>query len=168
MNGYEADDALATLQRYYKDDSMIVSPDKDLKQVPGHYFNNNWNYNSYEYITEEQAEENLYKQVIKGDMSTDNIQGIRGVGDKTVEKLFKEYKDYKQEYCQYSNISFRDYTIAFYASKFKSDNPKETQATLDAIKLFHEMFDLIYLTNIPLNEEILKINRLNKYCLYEG
>lgn len=167
INGYEADDALATLQRYYRDDSMIVSPDKDLKQVPGHYFNNNWNYNSYEYITREQAEENLYKQVIKGDMSTDNIQGIKGVGDKTVDKLFNEYKEYVKEYCQYSYISFRDYCIAFYATKFKSDNPKETIATLEAIKLFHEMFDLIYLTDIPLNDELLKINRLNKYCIHE-
>ena len=166
IDGYEADDALATMQRIYKDKSMIVTPDKDLRQVQGHFFNNHYSKNNYTYVTEKEAIYNLYKQVLKGDM-TDNIPGIKGVGDKTVEALVNAYLEYTKNTDSLSDISLRDICCAFYGTMFPSKNPKDITGAIEAIKLFHEMFDLVYMHNVPLNEKITKLNVLNENYLYE-
>lgn len=82
--GLEADDLVS----YYSNNSdgvktIICSPDKDvLYQCVGRHFN----YQKLEFIetSETDAERFLWKQMLMGD-STDNIQGIPGVGVKTAE-----------------------------------------------------------------------------------
>ena len=81
VDGIEADDILADLQ---SDETCIVSTDKDLDQVPGWHYN--WVNKDLYYVSVPSATHMLYKQILMGD-STDNIEGIPKVGEKTAEKL---------------------------------------------------------------------------------
>lgn len=80
----EADDVVSALQC---EDTYIMSKDKDLKQVPGLHYN--WEKNTLDTITNDEAVYNLAKQLLMGD-STDNISGIPGCGPKSVEKILAE------------------------------------------------------------------------------
>lgn len=86
ITGMEADDELAIQQTKLGDDSVIVTIDKDLKQVPG------WHYNFVKhdlfYMNQEEADLWLYKQIVMGD-AVDNILGVRGIGDKKADKLLR-------------------------------------------------------------------------------
>jgi hypothetical protein len=75
--GLEADDILSFLQD--KDNTYIISNDKDLKQIPGYHFNQE--ILGLEEVTEMDALKMLCMQLLKGD-PTDNIQGIDKIGDK--------------------------------------------------------------------------------------
>lgn len=87
VHGQEADDALAQAQWAAKDKStIIVTQDKDLDMVPGHHYN--WVKKEYYYISLEYANMRLFWQMLEGD-SSDNIPGIKGVGPKTITKLFE-------------------------------------------------------------------------------
>lgn len=80
---YEADDAVSAMQ-YNMANSVICSPDKDLRQVPGNNFDYKKGIRSY--ITKEEAYYNLCYQLLVGD-STDNIPGCRGIGEKTAKQI---------------------------------------------------------------------------------
>lgn len=87
VTGQEADDALAQEQWRNKDKSTVIcSIDKDLLfGVPG------WTYDYVKHLTryntKAAADEFFFWQMLNGD-SSDNIPGIKGVGPKTIEKLF--------------------------------------------------------------------------------
>lgn len=77
-HGEEADDLLGIAQTKYGPlDSVIISIDKDLDQIPGLKYNfaHDINYN----VTEQQATYNFHMQLLMGD-STDNIPGLPGIG----------------------------------------------------------------------------------------
>lgn len=80
VNGMEADDALGCDQAT---NTIIVSIDKDLDQIPG------WHYNFVKgikyYVEPEQGMRHFYMQCLTGDR-IDNIPGITGVGPKTAAK----------------------------------------------------------------------------------
>lgn len=93
FDGGEADDALAIEQTKHGDNSIIVSIDKDMAQVPG------WHYRweqlrkgvvvkeaSKFYVTPIEGLRNFYRQLIIGD-SADGIQGVPGSGPKAAEIL---------------------------------------------------------------------------------
>lgn len=85
VDGMEADDALGLEQWKNKDRSTcIVSIDKDLLCIPGWHFN--WVKGIMHYQTLAEANKMFWMQVITGD-TTDNIQGIPGVGPKGAEKI---------------------------------------------------------------------------------
>lgn len=75
--GQEADDSLAQEQTKLGDNSIIVSIDKDMLQVPG------WHYNFVRreriYVTPDTGFYNFCIQMLTGDRA-DNIVGIRGIG----------------------------------------------------------------------------------------
>lgn len=79
VEGQEADDRLATRQteinefRCDVDGSIIASIDKDMLQVPGWHYN--INNHQIDLITEQQGFNNLFKQVLEGDVA-DNIPGL--------------------------------------------------------------------------------------------
>jgi 5'-3' exonuclease len=75
--GEEADDLLGIEQTADPNNTIIVSLDKDLDQIPGLKYNFVAD-RSYE-ITQEQAHYNFHIQLMAGD-STDNIPGLPGVG----------------------------------------------------------------------------------------
>lgn len=80
---HEADDAVSVMQQTMLN-SIICSPDKDLRQVPGNNFDYKKGIRSH--ITEEEAYYNLMYQLLVGD-NTDNIPGCRGIGEKTAKQI---------------------------------------------------------------------------------
>ncbi|WFZ78523.1 5'-3' exonuclease [Aeromonas phage vB_AsaP_MQM1] len=77
MHGIEADDALCIAQQYFMDrgiHSVICSLDKDLRQQPGWHLN--WNTGILDYVDEDKGQFYLWRQVLTGDMGTDNIPGL--------------------------------------------------------------------------------------------
>lgn len=77
-DGCEADDLMGIKQTQYgPEESVIITLDKDLDQVPGFKYNflRDTKYN----ISPELAYYNLHMQILTGD-STDNIPGLPGIG----------------------------------------------------------------------------------------
>jgi DNA polymerase-1 len=93
-NNLEADDYLGIYQNAA---SIIVSLDKDLLQIPGKHYR--WGISTSkwvkeeEYITQTELEGSrlLYEQCLKGDTS-DNVKGVKGIGEKGAKKLLAECK----------------------------------------------------------------------------
>lgn len=87
VDGYEADDACASLADRYLGNSMIISVDKDLKQVPCYF------YDPVKKVGQEvdytSANYNLAFQMLKGD-TTDNIPGLPKVGEVKAIKILAE------------------------------------------------------------------------------
>ena len=82
----EADDVMGVLATSAPGDCIIVSIDKDMKQIPGRLFNpNKWQDGIVE-ISQHDADLFFHTQVITGD-STDGYPGIPGAGPKKAEKL---------------------------------------------------------------------------------
>jgi len=88
LDDIEADDILADLQSNESaiKETCIVSTDKDLDQISGWHYN--WVKDLLYEVSEEQAIHSKYVQVLTGD-STDNIEGIPGVGPISAEKCFE-------------------------------------------------------------------------------
>jgi len=83
--GYEADDLLAMQATDLgPTDCVIVSLDKDLKQIRGEHYD--FSKDTYVTIDEHEARQNFWTQALVGD-STDDIPGIAGVGPVTAKKI---------------------------------------------------------------------------------
>ena len=84
ITGMEADDAIAITATELGEESVIVTIDKDLNQVPG------WHYNFVKdelfHVTPEEGIRFFYHQMLTGD-TVDNIKGVKGIGPKTADKL---------------------------------------------------------------------------------
>lgn len=83
----EADDQISWISRQLHQkgtDFVIVSIDKDLKQIPGAHYN--WVQDEYDVITEDEALLNFWSQVLSGDEG-DNVGGCWGLGDKGARKF---------------------------------------------------------------------------------
>ena len=88
MPELEADDALgiaATSGQY--SNFVLVSPDKDMQQIPCRIYNLKDEFTQ----TPEAAERKLYEQALTGD-STDGYSGCKGVGPKRAEIILDESK----------------------------------------------------------------------------
>jgi hypothetical protein len=103
MRGVEADDALVIASEKFKGDpkvtTIIATKDKDLWQYPGYHYN--MNTKKLMTISEGEAHRNLWRQVILGDMGTDNIPGLSHAAK--WELVFKDEqtaKNYKGIPCQ--------------------------------------------------------------------
>jgi 5'-3' exonuclease len=84
VEGMEADDIVAMLQT---EDTVIVSGDKDLLQVPGYHYNpQKPDLGVYKVGVAESAR-NFYTQMLAGD-ATDNIKGLGAVP----EEIIQEYE----------------------------------------------------------------------------
>lgn len=85
VEGQEADDAQGIEQWANKDKStVIVGIDKDLKMIPGYHFN--FVKNILEYVNLQDANAFFFHQMLTGDR-TDNIPGIKGLGEVRAAKL---------------------------------------------------------------------------------
>ena len=114
LNGYEADDLIARIVRSFEGSGVsicIVSSDKDLKQLlsDGVFMydalkNKIITKNIFEEENGIKPEEYRYVLALMGDAS-DNIPGIKGVGEKTAFALIKEYKNLDGIYKNIDNIN---------------------------------------------------------------
>jgi 5'-3' exonuclease len=154
--GLEADDLVSYYKHNNSDlNTVICSPDKDvLYQCVGKHFN----YQKLEFVTttESDAEKFLWVQVLMGD-STDNIQGIPGVGIKTAENWMKDrekdiegfvLKKYVEKFGVIEGLEqfFNTFKLV-YLLKTKEDVRREVKAELP------EMNTLICQTTKPLEED---------------
>ena len=85
MPTLEADDSLGIFATGNRD-CCIVSPDKDLRQIPGQLWDMK---NDPITITKEEGRQWHYIQTLAGDQ-TDGYAGVPGYGVKTASKLFEE------------------------------------------------------------------------------
>jgi DNA polymerase-1 len=112
MPNLEADDVMGIAQTNGKTpNTVIVSVDKDMVQIPG------WHLNPHKqdfpiFITEEEADHTFYMQWLGGD-STDGYGGIKGVGPKKAEKIL-EYDGDPLLGVNMDNIVLRAYKEADY------------------------------------------------------
>lgn len=156
MSGVEADDALVIASEYFKSDNrvttIIATKDKDLWQYPGLHYN--MNTKSMMTITPEESHRYLWKQVLMGDMGTDNIPGLshaakweiyfpseeaklrykpipcQQYGEKTVEKVLDSVNPE-----DYPRVTFELYMDAYDTEE--DDSMGEQR--------FYETFALVYL-----------------------
>ena len=85
MPELEADDAMG-IYATSNDDCVVVSPDKDMKQIPGKLYNMEEMFT----IDKQSGWEWFLIQTLAGD-STDGYSGAPGFGIKTSQKFFAEY-----------------------------------------------------------------------------
>ena len=119
IDGFEADDALASARYRYGEQSVILTIDKDLYQIPGYHYN--FVKDERYLVSAVEACYNLWKQVVTGD-STDNIPGLAGVGEAKFDKAWDS---------QRSVVSAAEIAWNFY---------QDREATRE---LFNEQIDLI-------------------------
>ena len=96
-DGVETDDVVATLwaeevEKNGIDSVVIMSLDKDYKQFPCWFYDYNYKKRELVKISEQEANENFYSQMIVGD-SADNIKVCKGYGKVYAKKLFKDAKN---------------------------------------------------------------------------
>ena len=85
MPELEADDAMGIYATEHPG-NVIVSPDKDMKQIPGRLYNMDEMFT----ITPEEGEKWHYIQTLAGDQ-TDGYSGVPGIGIKRAVALFEEH-----------------------------------------------------------------------------
>ena len=84
MAGLEADDSMGIFATKHTG-NIIVSPDKDMKQIPGML----WNFDESFTITKEEGAKWHLIQSMAGD-NTDGYSGVPGIGVKRAVALFEE------------------------------------------------------------------------------
>jgi 5'-3' exonuclease len=92
--GVETDDVVATYwtnltNTFGRNEVIIVSIDKDYKQLPCIMYNYHLKHQCYYDIDEEQAKRNFYTQMITGD-TADNVNFCKGYGEKYCLNAFKD------------------------------------------------------------------------------
>lgn len=128
--GIEADDVMGMEQS--KDlilhpteldaETCICTIDKDLNMIAGWHYN--WNKDEMYWVEPDQADEFFFQQWLTGD-SADNIPGIKGIGEKTAQKILKN---------SFDNLSRFDTVADKYESKGIPDFDMQRNADLLWIK----------------------------------
>ena len=101
-HGQEADDAISIeawkrFRNKRKRDSYVVcSVDKDLIQIPGLHYDMYHTRDRTFYVGRKESEAFLCHQLLTGDR-TDNIQGIRGIGDVTASRILEKERKLKKK-----------------------------------------------------------------------
>ena len=90
MEGLEGDDILGIMSTgsFIKGEKIIVSIDKDMKTIPGLYYNANHPEEGVMEVTEEEADYWHLFQTLTGD-STDGYKGCPGVGPVAAQRLLE-------------------------------------------------------------------------------
>ena len=121
----EADDSLGIdATRYASTDNVLVSPDKDMRQIPGILWDMT---NDVEEITKEDGDRWHLIQALAGD-ATDGYSGCPGIGVKRASDILNKHKDPWSAVCK------------AYQDKGLSDDDALMNARLAKI-LQHEAYD---------------------------
>lgn len=121
LKNYEADDLIYALSMFTDETKVIISTDKDMLQlvdkntmVYSPFKEKLYTLDNFEKLVGIPKEFYLDYRIMVGD-SSDNIKGIKGIGDKTARKLIKSYGGlnnmmiYKEELCK-SKVTQRLFT----------------------------------------------------------
>ena len=96
LSGLEGDDVLGILATSPEQkDTIIVSLDKDLQQIPGQHYNIDKPDQGITEVTSHQATLFFYTQVLTGD-TTDGYSGCPGVGPKGAAKILQDVSTHKE------------------------------------------------------------------------
>ena len=135
----EADDLVLLFQNNLKEETRILSTDKDVLQQAKESFNYNPKEMKIISLDDEQINYNVYHQMLTGD-STDNIEGVHGVGPAGARKILKDcesipettlnafMKKYGQQEGMFRYLS--TYRLV-YMLKTKRDLKRETNQEID-------------------------------------
>lgn len=140
--GFESDDSIASTWNMFKDmygrnHVVIASIDKDIRQLPclfyDYYFHKDEEKNAerkrlYD-ISEEEGDRNFWKQMLTGD-STDNVSGVKGIGDKRADKvldglktnfsmMIRVYRKYREVYGEFKGR--RNFATCYHLLRLRLD-----------------------------------------------
>ena len=137
-DGVETDDVVATLwaeevKKNGVDNVIIMSLDKDYKQFPCWFYDYNYKNRELIKITEEEALNNFYSQMIIGD-TADNIKVCKGYGKAYALKLFKDSK---------SEFSLISKTYRLYKQVYGDEARAMFEQSKSLLKLKTDCYDQI-------------------------
>jgi len=160
MNGYEADDVLGSAAREAVNEGLgvkIITGDKDLLQLvdnrvmvvlPGRSLSD-----SREFMPEDvvaymgvQPDQIVDLKALAGDKS-DNIPGVRGIGEKTAVKLLKKYGDLE--------------TIYQHLDELKPGVRNKLETDRENAFLSRELAKIVTTLDVPINLEQAKPDRFD-------
>jgi 5'-3' exonuclease len=90
LHGVEADDIMGIFQCEWDEQTVIVSPDKDMKQIQGYHLNLNKLEEGVSWVTEEEGHKFFLTQCIAGD-PTDGYAGCPAMGMTKATKWLEKY-----------------------------------------------------------------------------
>ncbi len=155
MRGVEADDALTIASEHFKDNpkvtTLIATKDKDLWQYPGEHYN--MNTKELMTISPAEAHKNLWRQMILGDIGTDNIPGLSYAYKEGISFLEEKGRHYpipehmfgkvaankildSVDPKEYAKVIYELYVDAYWEHGMKDDLPEQR---------FYECFDLVWM-----------------------
>lgn len=129
----EADDVISYLAQTTDCETVICSPDKDMKQVPGLHYDYKTTENGVIEVSTQQAERNFWLQMLTGD-DTDNLKGVPGLGAVKATKLlegldsFDMHMAVHEAYCKYYGDYYGDVIY------------KETESCIQLMGLTHPFY----------------------------
>ena len=137
-DGVETDDVVATLwaeevKNNGVDSVIIMSIDKDYKQFPCWFYDYNYKKRELIKISESEALNNFYSQMIVGD-SADNIKVCKGYGKAYALKLFKSSK---------SEFSLISQTYRLYKQVYGDEARAMFEQSKSLLKLKTDCYDKI-------------------------
>jgi 5'-3' exonuclease len=153
-HGAEADDYVGVynMQALLEEKLPVMCHvDKDLNMLPG------WHYNfkkkEYYYTTPEESFTFMCRQLLSGDMGSDNIPGLKGVGDSTAAKLL-----HNTRLSGMSDEIVRQWKTGTYKINPQKDNPVEFSTPETRYKRFLDSANCLIIRDSleelrPLTEE---------------
>lgn len=131
---YEADDVIVSLAVGMKENCIIASPDKDLRQIPGRFID----YGKPEFmvveVDEVKSNYSFWLQMLTGD-STDNVAGVPGLGEVKGKKILDECMD-PMQYENSVKLAYNKYFGNYYGPTIYRD----TYITLKMVQPGHFMY----------------------------
>ena len=109
----ETDDSLvATYKEWYGKgyELIICSMDKDIRTVPCVIWDYYYTRNELIVVSEEEAMHNFWVMMLMGDAG-DDVQGIKGIGDKKANSLFANCKSEFNYFCTTYKLYLKTYGI---------------------------------------------------------
>lgn len=158
----EADDVICSLAEYYgtkEYEWIILSPDKDLKQIPGLHYDYKKEGAVPCRVTEDEAHRLFWISMLTGD-TTDNICGVPGLGPVKAEMLIKNCEDDMF----YSTIVMGQYT-KYFGTHYGPIIYQETKDALQLMSSKHRLWQSYWCwwwgtyDIMPIEDAMLRISR---------
>lgn len=150
--GIEADDAIGIAAMESKANQtpyIVVSNDKDLRQIPGNHYN--WVTKEFATVSPKEAKFQLFSQILSGD-PTDNVPGLQGIGPATAAKILEGAQ---------SPEDMVDSVVSTYILEFETYPDKYPKVTW--LQYLKEQWALVYI--LKHKDESWAVTREGEYFL---